>query len=519
MSQPRQQLVLLHGWGSNRDVWRPLVTLLRPWADLTLLDIPGLAPGVEPADPGLDSVLDEILRLAPEQAVYLGWSLGGQLAMALAARAPERVLAVVTLCSSPRFLAAADWVGMADAEMRGFCETAAINPGRALRRFDSLQVAGAETPRQLLRTLQGTRSALPGEEIVPGLDWLQGLDLRTQYSQMEQPQLHLLSELDRLLPAALAQALGTLLAATPLAETAVLPRCAHPAPLQAADEISSLLCAFLQKHNLLRAVGQHRQSLAKKDVAQSFSKAATAYDSVAQLQRDVGAALMSRLDGLAVDAETVLDLGSGTGYFQPLLGQRFPEAAYLGLDLAEGMVRYARGQHGEAAQWLVGDAEMLPLAAASVDLVFSSLALQWCQRPELLFAEFARVLRPGGYCVFTSLGPETLRELRAAWAAADQYQHVNSFLPVDELQQSCAGVPQLRLSLSVQQYQMRYGRVRDLLHELKTLGAHNVNSQRSSGLTGRRALQDMMQAYEDWRTQDGMLPASYEVIFGVVERT
>ena len=165
----------------------------------------------------------------------------------------------------------------------------------------------------------------------------------------------------------------------------------------------------------------------------------------------------------------------------------------------------------------MGDAEALPLASNTVDLVFSSLAVQWCYRPEHLFAELARVLRPGGQCVFTSLGPDTLCELRAAWAAVDTHQHVNSFLPCAELASAVDRVPGVQLALATRQFRMEYLRVRDLLAELKTLGAHNMNADRPSGLTSRGALQGMLQAYETWR-DDGVLPATYDVIFGVLEK-
>jgi len=134
-----------------------------------------------------------------------------------------------------------------------------------------------------------------------------------------------------------------------------------------------------------------------------------------------------------------------------------------------------------------------------------------------LFAELARVLRPGGCCVFTSLGPDTLKELRASWAAVDEHQHVNTFLPAAELEAAVARVPGLRLDLRAETFGMHYQRVRDLLSELKTLGAHNINRQRPSGLTGRRALQGMLDAYESWR-ENGTLPATYDVYFGVVEK-
>jgi malonyl-CoA O-methyltransferase len=200
-----------------------------------------------------------------------------------------------------------------------------------------------------------------------------------------------------------------------------------------------------------------------------------------------------------------------------MLQQRFPAARYLGLDLAQGMVDYARARLPGQGEWLVADAESLPLASASVDLVFSSLAIQWCERPGALFAELARVLRPGGRCVFTTLGPATLRELRTAWAAVDRHQHVNSFLPATTLETAAAGAAGLHLQLQSHQYRMQYSRVRDLLHELKGLGAHNVTRQRPSGLTGRKTLQGMVRAYEEWRC-DGLLPATYDVLFGTLER-
>ena len=149
--------------------------------------------------------------------------------------------------------------------------------------------------------------------------------------------------------------------------------------------------------------------------------------------------------------------------------------------------------------------------------IFSSLALQWCHRPALLFAELARVLRPGGRCVFTSLGPDTLKELRASWAAVDQHQHVNHFLPAQTLLQAVDAQGDATLALHEHVYRMEYDKVGELLHELKTLGAHNVNRDRPNGLTGRRALQGMMRAYESWR-EEGVLPATYQVYFGVLEK-
>ena len=513
-----QELVLLHGWGSDRGIWRPLLPLLRPWANITLLDLPGCAPGTDGgAAPQLEQVLAAVLAGAPARAVYVGWSLGGQLALELAAREPDRVAAVAIVCSNPRFLSGGGWPGMNPAEFARFSAALEADPGAALGRFDALQVTGAAQPRPLLRQLRSLRRGRPGRQLAAGLAWLESLDQRALLPTLAQPQLHLLAGCDSLVPPSMARSLEALLADAPRAAVELLPGCSHVLPLEASGPLAASLRRFLQRETLLHPAPAATGAPAKRDVAASFSRAARAYDSVATLQRDVGSRLLTNLDQLTVSPATVLDLGCGTGYFYPELRRRFPGARYIGLDLAQGMVEYAREHYPDAGEWLVGDAEALPLAADSVDLVFSSLALQWCFRPAHLFAELARVLRPGGRCVFTSLGPHTLCELRAAWAAVDDRQHVNDFLPPESLASAAGAVPGLRLGLGQESFRMEYQRVRDLLAELKTLGAHNMNRSRPTGLTSRRALQGMLEAYETWR-ENGVLPATYDVLFGVLEK-
>ena len=512
----RQHLVLLHGWGCNREIWRPLLAAVRPWASVTLLDIPGCAPGAgEAAD--LDHVTLAMLEVVPKQAVYVGWSLGGQLAMAMAERHPDAVSAVVTLCSNPNFLAGDDWPGMDPAEFSAFRTLYARNADAALNRFDSLQVRGTGRSRQLLRRLRSLRDHRDGQGLFAGLDWLQCLDQRAQLVAPGAPRLHLFAAEDELVPVACAHRVAELVAERPATEVAMLDGVGHVAPLEAPQLLAPRLQGFLKGAGLLDDHLPLPAQLAKQDVAKSFSRAASEYDSVARLQQDVGSRLLTALDSLPQAPGRILDLGCGTGYFYPALKHRFPQAEYVGLDLAEGMVEFARQRFSREGRWVVGDAEALPLVAGSVDLVFSSLAVQWCYRPELLFAELSRVLRPGGHCVFTSLGPATLQELRAAWAAVDEHQHVNSFLPPAELAEAVARFPGLELAMKTEQFCMRYQRVRDLLNELKTLGAHNVNRGRPAGLTGRRALQGMLDAYECWR-EEGTLPATYDVLFGTLEK-
>jgi len=248
----------------------------------------------------------------------------------------------------------------------------------------------------------------------------------------------------------------------------------------------------------------------KRKVAQAFSRAAQSYDSVAQLQRDIADRLMGwlpeRVDGC------LLDLGCGTGYAAPSLREHYPDAPLLHLDLAHGMLAFAREQRPvSAAHYLCGDAEQLPLADASVALIWSSLAVQWCERPDRLLAELARVLKPGGRCLLATLGPDTLHELKRAWAAVDDDVHVNGFVSLDQLLAHNRGLRPVRTE--VEHRVLHYDRLQQLMHELKALGAHNVNSRREQGLSSRQRLIRLLDAYEQQRLPEGALPATYEVYY------
>ena len=515
----QQELVLLHGWGCNREVWRPLLSLLRPWANITLLDLPGCCPGLASAtDLTLPELLAEILHSSPAKAVYVGWSLGGQLAVELASRAPSRVAAVVTVCSNPLFIADGDWPGMDKAAFHQFRVEMEKDSVSALKRFDTLQTTGSLRPRSLLRQLQKhLRGPVSSTDLLTGLRWLETFDQRDSLASLQQPQLHLLADNDALVPLALRQFIAPQVDVVTSGQVKVLQDSSHLAPLDAPVALADEIRQFLATAGKLLTRPPCIAVLKKKEVAESFSRAASAYDSVARLQRDVGQQLLSSLSQWQGEPATILDLGCGTGFFCSELQVRYPKAQYVGLDIAQGMVDYARARGGASCDWLVADAEALPLVNDSVDLVFSSLALQWCYRPDHLFAELARVLKPGGICVFTSLGPDTLHELRAAWSAVDAHQHVNAFLPTCELTGAVERIRNIEMQLESRVFRMEYARVRDLLDELKTLGAHNMNRSRQTGLTSRRALQGMLQAYECVRSE-GLLPATYDVIFGVLKK-
>lgn len=253
----------------------------------------------------------------------------------------------------------------------------------------------------------------------------------------------------------------------------------------------------------------------KRLVAASFSKAAASYDSVAQLQRDVGHALLVRLPA-DLQPSQWLDLGSGTGYFSRALAQRFPGAVGMALDIAEGMLVHARA-HGGATWHVAGDAEHLPLRDDSCGLIYSSLAVQWCSDFAAVLAQAYRTLQPGGVFAFASLCVGTLDELRQSWRAVDSQVHVNRFRELAHYQRLCADSGLDLLSLDKVPHVLHYADVRGLTHELKALGAHNLNPGRPDGLTSRARLLGLLQAYETFRTPQG-LPATYQVVYAVLRK-
>lgn len=252
----------------------------------------------------------------------------------------------------------------------------------------------------------------------------------------------------------------------------------------------------------------------KRQVAASFSRAAASYDSVAALQRAVGHSLLERLPQ-PLTAARWLDLGSGTGFFSRILAERCGDGG-VAVDLAEGMLAHAR-QQGAARHHVAGDAERLPLRDGCFELIFSSLALQWCGQFSAVLSEAARVLRPGGMFAFSSLCVGTLDELRASWQAVDGQVHVNRFRHFDDYQRLTAASPLQVLDLQRQAHVLHYPDVRSLTHELKALGAHNLNPGRPSGLTGRARIDAMLRAYENFRDAQG-LPATYQVVYGVLRK-
>src|SRR6187402_522018 len=258
-------------------------------------------------------------------------------------------------------------------------------------------------------------------------------------------------------------------------------------------------------------------SLDRRAVMQAFDRASESYDAAAALQEHVRNDLVDRLAELKQTPQTILDLGAGTGHASRALKRAHPRALVVAADIAPGMLARARAQ----SRWLRrfervrADAYSLPFRTGSFDLVFSSLMLQWCDDLDVVFAEIARVLKPGGVLLFSTFGPGTLAELREAWSASDAPgNHVNHFFDPHALGSALMHAGLSEPVLDVDRIVMHYPDARALMHELKAIGAHNVTQGRPRGLTGRKRLAAMTEAYESMRGEAG-LPATYEVIHAI----
>jgi len=252
-------------------------------------------------------------------------------------------------------------------------------------------------------------------------------------------------------------------------------------------------------------------------IRQSFERAAPVYDEHAFLQREVESRLLERVEFFRQEPGLILDLGCGTGVASRALKTRFEKAEVIALDWSFAMLgegeKAARKTAASAPLSVCANMHALPLAARSVDLVFSSLALQWSYNLPEVFREFRRIMKPGAMLVFTSFGPDTLFELKQSWRAADEHPHVNDYPDMHDIGDELLATGFAEPVMDAERLILQYSDVMSLMRELKGIGAHNVASQRLHTLTGKKRLETMLKAYEAFQ-QDGRYPASYEIIYG-----
>ena len=271
-----------------------------------------------------------------------------------------------------------------------------------------------------------------------------------------------------------------------------------------------------------------------QSVRHAFERAAASYDASAVLQREVGQRMAERLVLVKLQPAAILDAGCGTGDALSELSARYPDAFLVGLDLAYAMLDSARRRVTAAnasersllsrllgtramarrvAALVCADASRLPLAAGTIDLVWSNLTLQWINDASAAFAEFHRVLRVGGLVMFTTFGPDTLKELRAAFAGVDGATHVSRFIDMHDVGDMLVQAGFADPVMDMETITLTYADATTMMRELKAIGAHNATVGRPRGLTGRARWSRVLARLEAFR-RDGRLPATYEVVYG-----
>jgi malonyl-CoA O-methyltransferase len=249
-----------------------------------------------------------------------------------------------------------------------------------------------------------------------------------------------------------------------------------------------------------------------RQVRRAFGRAATTYGAHAVLQREVEDRLLERLEYYRGTPLCVLDIGCGPGRAALALRDRWKAAHVIALDVARPMLRLIRPGWRRPLARIQADARALPLPDASIDVVFSSLAVQWIEDLPALFDEIRRVMRPGGYLALSTFGPDTLHELRAAWSAVDDAPHVSGFADIARVGDALMRAGFRDPVLDGEHFTLTYPDARKLMRELKAIGATNADARRVRGLTGRATLRRAEEAYERHRAA-GVLPATYEVIY------
>ena len=259
----------------------------------------------------------------------------------------------------------------------------------------------------------------------------------------------------------------------------------------------------------------------KRALRRAFNRAASSYETAAVLQREVCSRMLERLDYIKYKPTRVLDAGCGTGWGTRQLAQRYASAHVVALDIAQGMLHAARDKSGwwrklfdsGKSSYACADVEALPLAASSMELVWSNLTVQWCNDLPATFIELQRVLKVEGLLMFSTFGPDTLKELRAAFDSVDGYNHINRFADMHDIGDMLVAAGFAEPVMDMEYITLTYHDVKAVMQDLRNIGAHNVTAGRAQGMMGKKAWNTVLKNYDTMR-RDGKLPATFEVIYG-----
>ena len=248
--------------------------------------------------------------------------------------------------------------------------------------------------------------------------------------------------------------------------------------------------------------------LDRQAISRGFSRAAKTYDKASILPQEINRRSMERLSYIKFDPALILDIGSGTGFALPLLQERFKQAEIIALDCVPEILEC----NTFPGLKLCADGENLPMAANSVDMIFANFTLPYLNDLPRVFKEWSRVLKPDGLLMFTTLGPDSLIELRSSWAQVDDHLRTHAFYDLHDIGDMMLKAGFKDPVLDVERITLTYQTLEHLCRDLKAQGAMNVLKDRYRGLTTQSQIQRVKEAYEVFR-EEGVLPATFEVTY------
>jgi malonyl-CoA O-methyltransferase len=252
------------------------------------------------------------------------------------------------------------------------------------------------------------------------------------------------------------------------------------------------------------------------EISKAFNQHANEYEFAAKVQQEIGLRLLERLHYLNIKPQRILDLGCGPGFFSYELSRIYPKAQIVGLDLAQLMLVQAQKKQGWRRKWslVTADMCMMPFANGVFDLIFANQAIHWGSSLTQVFRELNRVMNVNGCLMFTTLGPDTFKELKNSWSGVSHFAHVNDFADMHDVGDCLMSEHFLEPVMDMELLSVHYETLSKLLYALKAQGVKNINPQRNQGLTGKTAWKQFEANYFALQTDQGKYPLTYEVVYG-----
>lgn len=251
------------------------------------------------------------------------------------------------------------------------------------------------------------------------------------------------------------------------------------------------------------------QSFDYPALKRGFNRSADSYQTAARLSNLTGEQLLERLQYIKCEPKRILDLGAGVGTFSARLAKRYPKAEIVACDLAEARMQIAKRHKPwfSKIRFCTATMQQLPFTRASFDMIFSNQCLYWTPDLKKATLEMARVLKPDGVLLFSSLGPDTLQEVRTRFAAFNTAPHINIFLDMHDVGDAILAAGFRDPVMDIERLRLAYPDLRALINELRATGERNYHPQRIRHL-GRQNTWAGLQADGD------IQEISYEIIYG-----